>query len=391
MLPTFMELDNMENNNRENNRENIVFFFGAGASATDNAPLTSQLLSEALKLDRQNSIIDKRVENVRNFLKKVYCHNDINQIYPTFEEVLSPIDIAIQRDEGLSKDFDLYDLKKLRIDLIYCICKVLREKLWREAVNHDRFVNNLFNDRTKENNYAFLSSNYDLLLDNALHYNSQREIYVDYGFKFMNEKDIANNAGSPPILKVPLLKLHGSLNWKYYPYGTSKKKQGEGIEICEGKADFDYPAFDPYSNSSNSQYAARPLIIPPTYIKNYDNRYLEKVWERASKELENASKIFFVGYSMPDADIHIKHLMLRSFSRNKNRNENRLKIFVVGRKRNNNDSQYCIQNIFCMECDCRKRNNTHSQPYDNYKRIYGEIISLPIGFEGFIENLNEYI
>lgn len=349
-----------------NDTKKIVFFFGAGASAVDNAPLASQLLGEALKLGRQNRRINiERLKNVETFLKKVYCYDPANPTYPTFEEVLSPVDIAIQRNEGFSKDFDLYDLKKLKIDLIYCICEVLREKLRRRAVYHPQFVNNLFNDNMRENCYAFLSSNYDVLLDQALRNSLKRNIYyIDYGFKFINE-EYANNNAKSLYIKVPLLKLHGSLNWKYYPYGISKEKQGEGIEITDGKASFNYYAFEPYSNSPDSLYAARPLIIPPTYIKNYDNKSLEKVWERASKELENASKIFFIGYSMPDSDFHIKHLMLRSLSRA----NQKPKIFVVG----------------------RKGNNIHSQPYENYKRIFGNINPLPIGFEGFIQEMHQYI
>jgi len=66
---------------------------------------------------------------------------------------------------------------------------------------------------------------------------------------------------------------------------------------------------------------------------------------------------------MPDSDIHIKHLMLRSLYRKKDRPE----IVVIG------------------------STNEQSQLYKNYRRIFGKITQLPVGFEGFTEKLDEYM
>ena len=335
-----------------NNNGKIIFFFGAGASKVDNAPLASELLSESLKLkDNGNPRIEaERIENVKEFLKDIYLNDCSNYLlFPTFEEVLSPIDIAIEKKEGFSAHWSLESLQKLRVDIIYCICEVLRDKLRGQRKYHDKFIKKLY--RRDLINFVFLSSNYDILLDNALR---EKGMYIDY------QLEETNSRRSPSKNQVMLLKLHGSLNWKYFPHGISVKRQEEKIIVEENKCNFDYSKFEPYSNE---YYYAQPLIVPPTYQKEYDNKYLNQIWKRAGEELEKASKIFFIGYSMPDSDIHIKHLMLCSLYRKKDRPE----IVVVG------------------------STNEKSQLYNNYRRIFGEITQLPVGFEGFIEKLDKYM
>ena len=41
------------------------------------------------------------------------------------------------------------------------------------------------------------------------------------------------------------------------------------------------------------------------------NYYLQKIWHRAENVLKQAKRIFFCGYSFPDADIHVKYLLKR--------------------------------------------------------------------------------
>ncbi|AKB61379.1 SIR2 family protein [Methanosarcina mazei] len=339
-----------------NANDKIVFFFGAGASVPDNAPPASELLSEALKLNNQNGeqyIDEDRINNVKRFLKEIF--HDISSDdppLPTFEEVLTPIHIATQKGEDFSDEWNLKALEKVKFDLVYCICEVLRYKLKEPKGYYNQFIDKLF-DRIDPKNCTFLSSNYDILLDNAL----KTKTPIDYGFDIVNTRDSSDKKKASVLLK-----LHGSLNWNHYPNGFSERDTTEKIKIDDEKVNFDYAKIDP---GHNSQYSARPLIIPPTYRKTLESEKLVKVWKKASKELESASRIFFIGYSMPDSDFHIKHLMLRSLSRTNKRPE----IFVVG----------------------SKGNDTYSQSYKNYERIFGEITPLPIGFEGFIEKMNEYI
>jgi len=54
------------------------------------------------------------------------------------------------------------------------------------------------------------------------------------------------------------------------------------------------------------------LIIPPTFFKVMSNYYLRQIWHKAEIALRETERIFFCGYSFPDADIHIKYLLKRA-------------------------------------------------------------------------------
>jgi hypothetical protein len=52
-----------------------------------------------------------------------------------------------------------------------------------------------------------------------------------------------------------------------------------------------------------------PAIIPPTYAKLTQQRWLRKIWKTALKVLSNAKKIIFIGYSMPHSDGFMRALV----------------------------------------------------------------------------------
>lgn len=65
---------------------------------------------------------------------------------------------------------------------------------------------NLLNNLQDRNDFAFISTNYDILIDKSI-----LEIGkdIDYGFNYINSKQSINS--------ISLFKIHGSLNWLYCP------------------------------------------------------------------------------------------------------------------------------------------------------------------------------
>ncbi len=55
------------------------------------------------------------------------------------------------------------------------------------------------------------------------------------------------------------------------------------------------------------------------------NIYLQEVWKRADNLLLHAKRIFFCGYSFPDADVHIKYL----FKRAEINRKKTLEVFII--------------------------------------------------------------
>ena len=48
--------------------------------------------------------------------------------------------------------------------------------------------------------------------------------------------------------------------------------------------------------------------MPPTYIKLLNQPVISQLVSEASREIRDAKKIIFVGYSLSDADVHINAL-----------------------------------------------------------------------------------
>lgn len=72
----------------------------------------------------------------------------------------------------------------------------------------------------------------------------------------------------------------------------------------------------------------QPIIIPPTYYKDLSNVYLAVVWNRSSRALRECVHLVFCGYSLPDADMHIKYLV-KAAQMNRKPTSERLQITVV--------------------------------------------------------------
>ncbi len=162
---------------------------------------------------------------------------------------------------------------------------------------------------SKLHNVSVISFNYDLLLDVQL---KSSEIPFDYCLD-----------GEKSTSKLPLLKLHGSINWAR----NLKTKSIDPIDV------FSYDPKERYvpannmslpwligSNIINKVYrdlTGPPILIPPTWNKTEYQKQLVDVWKVAMDKLSTAENIIFIGYSLPESDLFFKYLYsIGSFSQN---------------------------------------------------------------------------
>jgi hypothetical protein len=140
---------------------------------------------------------------------------------------------------------------------------------------------------------AILTFNYDIALDYALQFYG---LQPDYG---LSE---AESGG------VPLLKLHGSLNW-----GQCPKCQ----RIVAAK--FNVPSTAPPQPTWKWRFnlaaltccqplRPEPVIVPPTLDKARYHAALKLVWSKAARQLSDSSHIFICGYSLPETDSFFRYL-----------------------------------------------------------------------------------
>ena len=274
-----------------------TFVFGAGASNAEGLPTGRSILEKCFSLFPN----DGHVQQVKVFVKTFFNYGQL----PSFEQVLTPIDVCLSKREALSNQWDYEQLTSLRDDLLYSLALTLDKTSKDAGAIHHRFVSTLF--KKPRTDFSFISFNYDILLDNALEkLRGSNGLYVDYGVDFRNPEDWDT---AKPDQSVALLKLHGSLNWLYCPNCNSVKitprtKGALGIwthfEVCE-----------------RDQTRQKPLLIAPTWVKLYDNPWLVRVWTRAESILRESERVVFIGYSLPDSDVHVRYLLLKSLYRRK--------------------------------------------------------------------------
>jgi hypothetical protein len=113
----------------------------------------------------------------------------------------------------------------------------------------------------------------------------------------------------------PLLKLHGSLNWRM-------------CEACHVLLDLANAVIWPGSECRLcGAPRARPMLIRPTLLKDFRHRVWQEVWREAGRCLAGASRWVFVGYSLPMADVWMLRLLTQSL-RSSSKGERR-QIWVI--------------------------------------------------------------
>jgi hypothetical protein len=150
----------------------------------------------------------------------------------------------------------------------------------------------LLGESRAEARNTFISFNYDLVVEEAL---AGSPHTVDYGIA-------ANSLTTTPSWATPgrgvqLLKLHGSLNWAF-----------------PGRRGRRLAAYDSYDTVRRAGLV--PLLIPPTWRKDFGYSHLDQVWTAAIGALRTATRIIVIGFSIPANDLHFRYLLSAGLRRN---------------------------------------------------------------------------
>ena len=80
----------------------------------------------------------------------------------------------------------------------------------------------------------------------------------------------------------------------------------------EGKSDAVY-AFRKFREPHSSTRTYMPLIVPPIVLKDFAKPVFKAIWNKCTDALSTAKRVFFLGYSMPNLDIHAQFIMRCGF------------------------------------------------------------------------------
>jgi phosphatidylserine/phosphatidylglycerophosphate/cardiolipin synthase-like enzyme len=113
-----------------------------------------------------------------------------------------------------------------------------------------------------------------------------------------------------------IIKVHGSLNWKYCNCcnQTLLTPWDQKIDLDRGKfLGYTYPDKQVYEYKcpfDGTEF--QTLIMPPSFVKPLYQLVIAQLLNEASKEIRIAKRIVFIGYSLSNADIHIKAIFKKN-------------------------------------------------------------------------------
>ena len=287
-----------------------AFVLGAGASSDEGLPEQNKLLKTYFESPDTDSFRDTLAAYFRNFFG-VNLDDLDKAVFPTFEEALGILELAIERDESFGPNYTLDKIREARRDLVLSMGVAIERAPLNGKDTHNKLLSRLFPDmQLTPDQYSFISFNYDILLDRAIMNLLDKDIYVDYRITFTNqEKEFPGfpNWTSPGEKCVTYLKPHGSLNWVYCPTCNSIYMLGSSKSGV-----FTTGYIHKLEHCPKDETVLDCLIEPPSFFKTYKNIYLSIVWKEMRDLLAEVDRIVFIGYSWPDADIWTKYLIKRT-------------------------------------------------------------------------------
>jgi hypothetical protein len=294
-----------------------VIILGAGTSAGFGAPVMSNFLDVAMELYSKNLCGNHKnsFERVFKAISKLQAvHSKSEMDLHNIESIFTSFELAktISKMPGVAEG----EIDQLIEDLKLVICSTLQHTIKFPVTEHgiirppeeiSIFINAIIDrDRIQGNlDTSVITFNYDILLEMGL---LGTGVGVDY--------EIAKEEAKSE--KLPILKLHGSLNWttdlendEIIPWFVSNYAERidrlnlmhhRSVSVPIGEQLHKMPT------PTGRKIDGKPVIVPPSWNKSDHHRTISKVWTRAAKELSDASSIYIIGYSLPETDSFFRQL-----------------------------------------------------------------------------------
>lgn len=291
----------------------VVFILGAGASKEAGAPLMGEFLDVAAQMLATGAVepVASAFTNVFRGISALQVVHSKSQLdLVNIEAIFSAFEMArtLERFPGR----DASEIEKLVSDLKTLIVWTLqnsfgvrhRENRLHGPDIYSRFADLVLHLRDRSplrKDVGVITFNYDLGLDLGLGFAGLKPNY-----------HLDSNDGQG----IPLLKLHGSLNWgacakcgQIVPIGLADVLNRNSLLRMSTEEFFLNPSgeFQRHTHCG-VQLSQEPAIVPPTWNKEDYHRSIAAVWRRAAGELAAAEDIFVIGYSLPRTDEFFRYL-----------------------------------------------------------------------------------
>lgn len=311
-------------------KEKITFILGAGFSKCSGLPVQSEF-SSLITSDVFNSEIDKVITKaIKKFLQDVFGWKDQEEI-PTLEDIFTFIDLSAGNGHHLGIKYKPNRLRALRRMLIYRTFQIID---FRFTYSND--IEKLLL-HYKDFDCSFIVMNWDIVLEKHLNSIGNHAInYIAPSSDWITQSS-GNSEGG-----IKICKMHGSSNWAYCEncktiFYLLDEKLSLHKKVGLVKSDFrlfDESFTDTHFDNSlamnhndkkcricNNSVATH--IATFSYRKSFRTFAYPAIWYEAENLLANSNRWVFIGYSLPDADFELKHLIKSAELRLKHKNINR--------------------------------------------------------------------
>ncbi len=181
--------------------------------------------------------------------------------------------------------------------------------------------------------YTIISLNWDSLLEDDLYWcikeiRATGKIDIDYLCYTTPLDKTSPHTPSPAqkpagILNLKFAKLHGSANWLICP-NCNCLFTGVGEERTSWDLYFRLRTCPRCSRHSSKDKDIKdlafpvlePFFISPTFVKRFTNPHIQMAWHNAFNDLSESDEVIIMGYSLPEADYHIRTLFRRAIKKN---------------------------------------------------------------------------
>lgn len=319
--------------------DKTVYILGAGFSKEAGSPSQEDLVNKIFEIAELHSCEfgTNTISTFKKFLTEtLQIPEDLHRKIP-LEDIFTPLDKCII-DNVSFRNLDIKETLKIRELIDYLIGKTMEVILRYSSTKSyiDEFAEFIAKKASVRQDYNFsksdpvsiISTNWDILLDNSIKNeidsNYHNKAVVDYCCHISSYRS-GDNSVKPGLeilgrggFNIKLLKLHGSLNWLQCPRCLRVY-----VDFYNKIAISQYidPVNCRHCDKNFGKEASHKLIsnlIMPTFLKNLSNPQYKLIWQNAGIELSEATRIVFIGYSLPNADFEMRQLLSRMIRTNVN-------------------------------------------------------------------------
>ena len=299
-----------------------VFVLGAGFSRRAAIPLQSEILSAVRSLDLLVPPLDIQAKYFDAYALVKEFMNHFFEVLgnPSLEDVFTFLDDAISRRQHCL-GFKWTDLAEVHSAFAQLIVVSFLDRQARISDSDWRMYKDIAAGMLSQVKgplpSVVLSLNWDCVAERALAF----AMHAVDGMSIRccpaatplgNVEEI--EAWKPSnSLKLPVLKLHGSIDWFLCPE-CGRLFTGSAVDesaLCRYAVGMECPCCG-LSMVSRSTSTLFPLIVSPTYLKAIDQPRVSLIWHWAHLALRAARRVVFVGYSLPNSDFALRNLLKRS-------------------------------------------------------------------------------